>query len=118
MSRILIVEDSVGFRLALSRGLECRGHTVLQAENGVEGLEHDLSEVDIALVDHNMPKMNGYEFLQKAKKDSHNLTGYVIGIGNFPVDKRDVLDEYIPKHTKDQHILLLNHPKLSYKPNS
>lgn len=73
---ILVVEDEDIHCLILKRLLESNGYLVLIASNGVEGLEiMRTSKVDLAIVDLEMPLMNGMEF-----------TKWVKGINpNFPV---------------------------------
>lgn len=47
------------------------GFTVAEAANGLEALDVIQKEkVDLALVDWNMPDMNGYEFIQEVRKDN------------------------------------------------
>ena len=47
------------------------GFTVEEAGNGLEALDIIQKEkVDLALVDWNMPDMNGYEFIQEVRKDN------------------------------------------------
>lgn len=67
----LIVDDSRTMRLVIRRVLEGLGLTVAEAGNGREAL--DLLEgglaPDVALVDWNMPVMNGVEFVQALRLD-------------------------------------------------
>lgn len=69
--RALIVDDSSAMRRILSRMLEGLGFEVAEASNGAEGLKKLEGEgsSDLALVDWNMPVMNGYEFLQKVRSN-------------------------------------------------
>lgn len=47
------------------------GFTVEEAANGLEALDVIQKEkTDLALVDWNMPDMNGYEFIQEVRKDN------------------------------------------------
>ena len=52
------------------RGLDFE---VVEAGNGREALERlqGLGKVDIALVDWNMPEMNGFEFVRAVRADHH-----------------------------------------------
>jgi len=71
---VLIVDDSAVMRSIILRTLRLSGlpvQEVLQAENGQEGL--DILEnhwVDLALVDINMPVMNGIEMIDKVRQTS------------------------------------------------
>ena len=63
--RILIVDDSNVFRRQLSVWLNAAGFNVSCAVDGQEGLELLSSgRFDLALVDHNMPRMGGVEMIE------------------------------------------------------
>jgi two-component system chemotaxis response regulator CheY len=72
MSRkVLVVDDSKTIRLILSRFLQELGFQVVEAADGRQALER-LRQGDkpsLALVDWNMPEMNGYEFLVQMRAD-------------------------------------------------
>src|SRR5689334_13888522 len=68
---ILVVDDHATNRLKLSLGLKQQGHTVSQAEGGVQALAMLRAEpFDLVLLDILMPEMDGYEVLRQMKKDS------------------------------------------------
>jgi len=68
-STILIVDDEDVHRLILKRVLEINGFTVLDAVNGAEGLEIMRTlKVDLAIVDLEMPVMDGMEFTKWVKE--------------------------------------------------
>lgn len=70
MAKILTVDDSATLRESLSFVLKTAGHNVIQAENGIEGLEKfkENSDVDLIISDVNMPEMDGLDFLQNLRK--------------------------------------------------
>jgi len=69
MKRVLVVDDAVTVRMYHRQLLEGLGHTVEEAENGVEALEKALvTPFDLLLVDVNMPKMDGYRLLKEIRK--------------------------------------------------
>jgi len=70
--RVLVIDDSRAIRSIISRSLKELAFEVVEAANGREGMERlkDMSPFDLALVDWNMPEMNGYEFLCAVRKDS------------------------------------------------
>jgi two-component system chemotaxis response regulator CheY len=72
--KALVVDDSRAMRLILGRLLKGLGFEVAEAGNGQEALEtvHRAGPFDVALVDWNMPVMNGLEFVQAARLD-HGL---------------------------------------------
>ena len=68
---ILVVDDYRTNRLKLCLGLKQQGHTVGEAENGVQALEKLRTEAfDLVLVDILMPEMDGYQVLNQMKEDS------------------------------------------------
>jgi len=67
--KILIVEDEANIRELLRLYLEREGYTVLEAENGVEGIKKWKSDKpDMLLLDVMMPVMDGYEATQKIRQ--------------------------------------------------
>lgn len=63
--RALIVDDSKAMRLMIGRILGELGFETVEAPNGKEALTRVAAAgpLDVALVDWNMPEMNGYDFL-------------------------------------------------------
>jgi two-component system chemotaxis response regulator CheY len=70
MSQAMVVDDSRAVRMILSRNLSEMGYDVCAAGDGAEALALVRAETALVLVDWNMPKMNGLEFLQKLRADS------------------------------------------------
>lgn len=69
--RALVIDDSKSIRLILARILNDIGFQVLDASNGIEGLLQLKTEnVDLILVDWNMPEMDGYEFILKVRQET------------------------------------------------
>ncbi len=67
---ILIVDDASTVRMYHRNVLEAAGYTVDEAVNGLEALEKALaSKFDLYIVDINMPKMDGYEFLRQLRSE-------------------------------------------------
>ncbi|MBX9790467.1 MAG: response regulator [Pirellulales bacterium] len=69
---VLIVDDSRAMRSILSHILRQLGLEVSEAANGREALDRlqELDQVQLALVDWNMPHMNGLEFVRQVRADS------------------------------------------------
>ncbi|MEN9230075.1 MAG: hybrid sensor histidine kinase/response regulator [Thermostichus sp. DG02_5_bins_236] len=71
--RLLVIDDSAMMRQTLARQLERAGYEVAQARDGQEAiaqLEHQ-QPADLILCDVEMPRMNGFEFLNQRRKVSH-----------------------------------------------
>lgn len=69
--RALVIDDSKAIRLILGQMLKEMGFEVSSAGHGLEALERlkEVGKVDIALVDWNMPEMNGFEFVIAVRKE-------------------------------------------------
>ena len=69
MSQILIIDDEKAIRKTLSEILSYEGYKIDDAENGEEGLKKIKEKnYDVILCDIKMPKVDGLEFLEKAKE--------------------------------------------------
>ena len=99
--RILLVEDDKEIREGVEIFLKSQGYVVFQAADGLEGLKAlEENEIDLAIVDVMMPKMDGWEVLKTIRKYSRvpvimltarseerdELQGFSLGV-----------DEYISK---------------------
>ena len=68
--RALVIDDSKSIRSILTKILLGAGFAVEEAANGLEALDLIKKEkVDLALVDWNMPDMDGYEFIREVRKN-------------------------------------------------
>jgi two-component system chemotaxis response regulator CheY len=73
--RALVVDDSKAMRMIIGRTLKGLGHEVVEACDGLDAQERlkDSGTFNVALVDWNMPEMNGYEFICAVRADAaHN----------------------------------------------
>jgi two-component system chemotaxis response regulator CheY len=70
--RALVVDDSKAIRGILKRLLTELGFDVMEAGNGKEALDLLQKGVipDVALVDWNMPEMDGVAFIREVRKDA------------------------------------------------
>ncbi|MCQ8784076.1 response regulator [Mangrovibrevibacter kandeliae] len=67
---ILTVDDSRTMREMLKRALHDAGFNVIQAEDGVHGIEVlQGCEPDVIITDVNMPRMDGLTFIEEIRKD-------------------------------------------------
>lgn len=69
--KILVVDDSAATRFIISKMLKEITSNIVHASNGREGLEclKRNSDIDVALVDWNMPVMSGYEMICAVRQD-------------------------------------------------
>jgi two-component system chemotaxis response regulator CheY len=70
--KALIVDDSTATRFILAKMLREIGYESVQAGDGKQALTclHNNGDVSLALVDWNMPIMNGLEFITELRKES------------------------------------------------
>ncbi len=70
--KAIIVDDSKAMRMIIKRIVTELGYTTIEAGNGQEAIEvlKSAGPVDLALVDWNMPVMNGYEFVCEVRKQA------------------------------------------------
>ncbi|GGD31992.1 response regulator [Aureimonas glaciei] len=68
---ILTVDDSRTMREMLRRALQDSGFIVVQAEDGVHGLEvlEGMAYPDVIITDVNMPRMDGLQFIEEVRAD-------------------------------------------------
>jgi len=70
MARILLVEDNEMNRDMLSRRLARRGHEILCAVDGVEGVARASADrPDLILMDMSLPVLDGWEATRRIKAD-------------------------------------------------
>ena len=77
---ILTVDDSRMMREMLLSVLSKAGFTVIQAEDGIDGLEAlSRSNPDVIITDINMPKLDGYGFIEGVRRgDRHRATPIIV----------------------------------------
>ena len=69
--RALVIDDSRTVRIIIGQILREIGMEVIEAKNGVEALEliKRNPDVELMLVDWNMPEMNGLDFIKAVRSD-------------------------------------------------
>ena len=69
-AKILIADDGRVMRLVLSNRLKDEGYEILQAENGREAVNliEAHGDIDLVVLDVNMPEMSGIEALKKIRE--------------------------------------------------
>lgn len=82
--KIMIVEDEVPLRKALSSKFTREGYFTIEAEDGKDALGKALeNHPDIIIADIFMPEMTGLEFVQKLREDSWGLGAQIIFLTNL-----------------------------------
>ena len=111
--RILVIDDESGVRRTLSMILEDEGYKVTTASDGKEGLERATEdEPDLIICDIRMPRLDGFEFLERYRKAKGQalvvaITAYGSNELAFKAMKLGAYD-YLPKpFTADEVILTI-----------
>lgn len=108
--KAMVVDDSRAMRTILGKILKEIGFETSEAGNGKEGLVHleKNGPVDLALVDWNMPEMNGLEFVQAVRANAafNNMKVMMVtteaDVGNVTKALEAGANEYLMKpFTKD-----------------
>ncbi len=69
MAKVLLVDDAAFMRMRCAKVLTKLGHTIVEAENGLQALDvFDREKPDVVLLDITMPEMDGLEALKEIKK--------------------------------------------------
>jgi len=89
--RILVIDDATLVRTYYRAALEGRGFQVDEALNGLEGLEKLLLQpFDLAIVDVNMPQMDGITFLQTLRAGELPISGIPVLVTSTEAGAQDV----------------------------
>ncbi len=85
MASILIIDDEKAIRKTLSEILSYEGYKIDEAADGEEGIKKfSTATYDVVLCDIKMPKVDGLEFLEKAREINSDVPIIVIsGHGNI-----------------------------------
>ncbi len=88
---ILTVDDSRTMRDMLKLALSDAGFRVVQAEDGVHGLEVlRLEAPDVIVTDINMPRMDGYGFIKGVRSDDrHRAVPILVLTTESDAEKKD-----------------------------
>lgn len=83
-ARILLIEDNPQNRYLATFLLLRRGHTVLQAENGLQGLELARRELpDLILLDIQLPGVDGYGVARALKADPRTAPIPIVAVTSY-----------------------------------
>ncbi len=78
---ILTVDDSKTMRDMLKLALNGAGHRVIQADDGMAGVEAlaGAPRLDVIITDINMPRLDGFGFIDQVRKDPrHRATPILV----------------------------------------
>ncbi|MCE9644002.1 response regulator [Candidatus Parcubacteria bacterium] len=102
---ILIVEDDDNIRDLVVIALTPKGHTLLQAKNGAEGVELALANhPDLILLDLMMPVMDGMTAFKKIREDAWGKNVPVIIMTNLSATEDKLVADMVAN--KPLHYLI------------
>ena len=89
MAMVMIVDDSETLRIAVKRALESNNIKVIEADNGVKGLEQWQShqgQIQLVITDYNMPEMDGITMVRKLreKADGKDVVVFMLTTESSP----------------------------------
>jgi two-component system response regulator CpxR len=108
MAKILLVDDDIELTALLKDILSLEGYHVVEANNGIEGLEAITDDLDLILLDIMMPKMNGMDMLRKLR-ETNEIPVLMLTAKGEEIDRVIGLelgaDDYLPKPFSDRELL-------------
>jgi DNA-binding response OmpR family regulator len=91
--RVLVVDDELGVRRALQRGLTAEGMDVVVAGDGPSALRIALTGTfDVILLDIMLPGLSGYRVLERLRADGLTTPVLLVSAKDGEVDQADGLD--------------------------
>ncbi len=109
---ILVVDDEEMMRNLLEKILSKEGYRVETATDGEDALEKlRTSTYDMMISDIQMPRLNGFELLQRVKKEYPNISIVIMTAFGDSFTVKDAIlmgaDEYVTKPLKSFEINLI-----------
>ena len=91
--RVLVVDDEVGVRRALERGLGAEGMDVVTASDGPSALRAALTGAfDVVLLDVMLPGLSGYRVLERLRAEGVQTPVLLVSAKDGEFDQADGLD--------------------------
>jgi two-component system OmpR family response regulator len=109
--KVLVVDDELNIRNLLGETLRLAGFEPQLAESGLAALEAFRKvEFAIALIDINMPGMNGFQLFSEMRKSDPEIPAIFLSARNEKVDIIEGLklgaDDYIPKPFNIEEVVM------------
>lgn len=88
LARILVAEDEMSLNDLLQDALRMNGYETISAKHGLEALRLTREEKpDLVILDINMPQIDGFEVLEKLRKENNNVPIIVLTARDQKNDK-------------------------------
>lgn len=110
--KILVVDDDPFMREVLCQTLIASDYVVFSAENGAMALAHDsLTDLNLIILDINMPVMNGIETIKKLRDANHDVPVIVLMTNSEVTFALEAIsagaDDYLLKDNNTQDMIVL-----------
>jgi CheY-like chemotaxis protein len=104
---IFIADDEATFRGSIQDALEDRGYLVLSARSGSEALArmHGFTGAALAIVDLNMPGMNGWELIETMRADENLAQVRILVVSSHAGEPIQGADRLLQKPLKLKDLL-------------
>ncbi len=90
MAKILVIEDNEQIGELLTQRLQRRGHTILLADKGDQGVESArVAQPDLIVIDLDLRGVEGWEAARAIKFDSHTRHIPMLGLTDGSEDARN-----------------------------
>jgi two-component system cell cycle response regulator DivK len=77
-NNVLYIEDNPDNMMLVKRVLESRGYALLEAGNGLKGVEiAEKQDVDLILLDINLPDIDGYEVAHRLRHSPKRFLAHI-----------------------------------------
>ncbi len=91
MPKILVIDDDPFMRRMIARALGGDGHTIISAEDGVDGVaKHRAEAPDLVITDMMMPKQDGIETIRQIRERTPDAR-IIAASGGGDIDGEDPL---------------------------
>ena len=90
-STVVVVDDDPGVRQSLSRALRVEGYEVVEARDGLEGLEA-ASQADVMVLDVTMPNLGGFDVCRRLRSAGNSVPILVLTARHSTSDRVEGLD--------------------------
>jgi len=112
--KVLVVDDSISVRYSISRLVESQAWTPFQAVDGIDALEKmENLAPDVIVLDIEMPRMNGFEFMGIIRNDERYQNIPVVMLTSRASEKHQSkarelgVDHYMVKPFQEEDFILL-----------
>jgi two-component sensor histidine kinase len=110
--RLLYIDDDAALGLMVQKALALRGHCVVNAHNGAEGLAHlAVGDIDVIALDHSLPEETGLDILSRlGSRSERPPVVFVTGSADARLAVQAIkagADDYVIKDVSGEYFELL-----------